>query len=83
MAEIFAITDIHAQEGRGISMCLMQSWMPEYECLSRRSYGFFGRVANQLPPKYRKVEEDLIRRRALNGQKVSAIWRLRPAPPQP
>jgi 2-polyprenyl-3-methyl-5-hydroxy-6-metoxy-1,4-benzoquinol methylase len=80
VAEIFAITDIHAQEGQGISMCLMQSWMPEYECLSRRSYAFFGRLANQLPPKYRKIEEDLIRRRALNGQEVSAIWRLRPAP---
>lgn len=82
VAEIFAITDIHAQEEQGISMRLMQSWMPEYECLSRRSYAFFGEAASQLPLKYRKIEEDLIRRRALNGEQVSAIWKLRPAPPQ-
>jgi SAM-dependent methyltransferase len=79
VAEIFAITDIHAQEGtQGISMRLMQSWMREYECLSRRSYAFFGEAASQLPSKYRRIEEDLIRRRALNGQEVSAIWKLRP-----
>jgi SAM-dependent methyltransferase len=82
VAEIFAITDIHAQEEQGISLDLMQSWMPEYECLSRRSYGFFGEVASQLPPKYRKIEEELIQRRALNGEQVSAIWRLRPGAPQ-
>jgi SAM-dependent methyltransferase len=82
VAEIFSITDIHAREGQGISMRLMQSWMPEYECLSQRSYAFFGEAASQLPPKYRKIEEHLTRRRALNGQEVSAIWKLRPAPPQ-
>jgi SAM-dependent methyltransferase len=76
--EIFAITDIHAQDGDGISVSRMRTWMPDYECISQRSYGFFGKPYTALPARYRKLEDDLIRRRALNGSKIGAAWKLRP-----
>jgi SAM-dependent methyltransferase len=75
--EIYAITDIHAQEGTGIAVSRMKAWMPDYECISQRSYGFFGKSSNELSPRYRKLEEDLIRQRASNGSKIGAAWRLR------
>jgi 2-polyprenyl-3-methyl-5-hydroxy-6-metoxy-1,4-benzoquinol methylase len=78
--EIFAITDIHAQEEEGISLAEMRVWMSEYDCLSQRSYAFFGKVWCQLPRRFRKVEEDLIHRRAANGEELCAIWKLRTAP---
>jgi 2-polyprenyl-3-methyl-5-hydroxy-6-metoxy-1,4-benzoquinol methylase len=78
--EIFAITDVHAQGEDGISLAEMPILMLDYECLSQRSYAFFGKVGSQLPRHYRKVEEELIQGRALNGQEVCAIWKLRTAP---
>src|ERR1035437_4717554 len=73
--EIFSITDIHVQDGEGISISSMQSWLPDYECLSRRSYGFLGTLQSELPKRWRPVEEDLIARRALNGFHIAAAWR--------
>jgi len=79
--EIFSITDIHAQNGEGISISSMESWLPDYECLSRRSYAFFGKLPGELPKRWRKAEEDLIARRALNGLHIAAAWKL-PNPAQ-
>jgi SAM-dependent methyltransferase len=75
--EIFSITDIHAQNGEGISISSMESWLPDYECLSRRSYAFFGRLPGALPKRWRRAEEDLIARQALNGLHIAAAWKLR------
>ena len=78
--ELFAITDIHATlgDGKGISISRMQSWMPEYECISKRSYAFFGALGSELPAARKGVEQDLIANRAPNGFSIGAIWRLRP-----
>lgn len=77
--ELYAITDIHVQDGGGISISRMQSWLPEYECLSQRSYAFMGALSSDLSPRWRSVEERLIAARALNGFHAGAIWKLRPA----
>jgi SAM-dependent methyltransferase len=74
--EIFAITDIHVHE-QGISIARMKSWMPDYECVSQRSYGFFGVLWDSLPGSLRREEEDLIARHAPNGSFIGAAWRLR------
>jgi SAM-dependent methyltransferase len=75
--EIFTITDIHVQDGAGISIERMKSWLPEYDLLSRRSYAFFGQLWSALPPGLRAEEEQLIRDGALEGEYVAAAWRLR------
>jgi len=77
IAEIFAITDIHAVKGRGISIERMKSWMPDYECVSQRSYGHFGVLWSDLPAKWKPIEEQMIRDHALNGSRVSAVWKCR------
>jgi SAM-dependent methyltransferase len=73
--EIFCITDIHVQDGEGISISSMEPWLPDYECFSRRTYGFFGKLWSELPKRRQRMEEDLIARRALNGLHVAAAWR--------
>jgi SAM-dependent methyltransferase len=77
IAEVYAITDIHVQDGEGISISRMKQWLPDYELISQRSYGFFGELWYDLPAKLRSIEEDLIRRRKQNGFHVGAAWKLR------
>jgi ubiquinone/menaquinone biosynthesis C-methylase UbiE len=74
-AEIFAITDIHAREGEGISIHQMKALLPGYALLSTRSYGFFGALSSELTPAQQAEEERLIREKALNGFHVEAAWR--------
>ena len=79
--ELFAITDIHATPGdsAGISISRMRCWMPEYDCIAQRSYGFFGELWSKLPPVRKAIEQRLIASRAPNGFHIGAIWKLRPA----
>jgi 2-polyprenyl-3-methyl-5-hydroxy-6-metoxy-1,4-benzoquinol methylase len=77
LSEIYDITDIHVEDGSGISIQRMKTWMPDYDCLSQRSYGFFGKLASTLPSDAQAVEEKLIQERALNGLHIGAAWRLR------
>ncbi len=76
--EIYAITDVHADHGdnQGISIKTMRGVMTEYECLTVRSYSFFGPLWSELPPDKRKMEEQLIADKAPNGCHVAAAWRL-------
>jgi SAM-dependent methyltransferase len=76
-AEIYAITDIHVESGEGISIERMKSWMPDYDCVSQRAYGFFSVLWSDLPDDLKRQEEDLIARHALNGLHIGAIWNLR------
>jgi hypothetical protein len=72
--DVYSITDIHVQDGRGISLEQMKSWMPGYRCVSRRSYGFFGRLWSTLSASKKREEERLFRSNAQNGFHVSAAW---------
>lgn len=73
--EIFAITDIHVHDGGGISISQNKTWLPDYDLVSRRSYAFFGVLWSDLPDAQKKVEEQLIREGAQNGEYVAAVWR--------
>jgi 2-polyprenyl-3-methyl-5-hydroxy-6-metoxy-1,4-benzoquinol methylase len=74
--EIFAITDVHVPGG-GISLERMKAWLPEYDVVARRSYGFFGILQSSLSPGLQEVEEQLIQHGALNGAYLAAAWRRR------
>ena len=74
--EIFIITDIHVQ-GEGISVKRLQAWLPDYDLVSERSYGFFGVLESDLPEKLKAEENRLSAEGALNGEHVSACWRRR------
>lgn len=73
--EIFCITDIHVQDGQGISISGMEAWLPGYKRLSRRSYAFFGQLWSELSAGRRHMEDALIAGRAPNGLHAGAIWR--------
>lgn len=74
--EIYAITDIHVFDG-GISIEKMKGWLPDYDLVSQRSYGFFGVLGLHLPPALREREEKYIQAGELNGEHVAAAWRRR------
>jgi 2-polyprenyl-3-methyl-5-hydroxy-6-metoxy-1,4-benzoquinol methylase len=76
IAEIFAITDIHVEDGQGVSIGRMKQWLPDYELLSQRSYGYFGVLASTLPQPLQAAERELAARGAPNGQHIGAAWRL-------
>jgi 2-polyprenyl-3-methyl-5-hydroxy-6-metoxy-1,4-benzoquinol methylase len=76
--ELFSITDIHVLNERGISIDSIGKWRPEWDLVSKRSYGFFGQMPSALPPKYRKLEGEMIRSGAPNGYHIGAAWRARP-----
>jgi SAM-dependent methyltransferase len=79
--ELYEITDIHVLDGEGIPVSRMRTWMPDYDLISTRSYGFWGELWSDLPPGLRTREEELISSRAPNGQYVGGIWKLRSSPP--
>jgi 2-polyprenyl-3-methyl-5-hydroxy-6-metoxy-1,4-benzoquinol methylase len=74
VAELFAITDIHANDGSGISMTQLRGLLPDYELLGQRSYGFFGQLPYGLPKGFAVREDELIAAGAPNGFHIGAIW---------
>lgn len=73
--ELFSITDIHVQDGQGISIERMRHWMTSYELVSARSYGYFGQLASVLPPSRQKEENALSERRDPGGMFIGAAWK--------
>jgi 2-polyprenyl-3-methyl-5-hydroxy-6-metoxy-1,4-benzoquinol methylase len=74
--DIYAVTDIHVQDGAGISIQKMKEWMPSYRLVAQHSYGFFGVLWNELPIAQQRLEEELAEGNALNGFHVAAVWQL-------
>jgi SAM-dependent methyltransferase len=74
VAELYAITDIHAVKGDGISIRAMRDWLPRHRLISQRAYGFFGDVALALPPSLQAEEDALIAAHALNGHHIGGAW---------
>jgi 2-polyprenyl-3-methyl-5-hydroxy-6-metoxy-1,4-benzoquinol methylase len=73
--ELFSITDIHVQDGQGISIEKMKQWMTSYELVSARSYGYFGRLASVLPPRRQREEKALSERRDPGGMFIGGAWK--------
>lgn len=76
-ADLFAVTDIQEHNGHGISIDAMKQWLPDHECISRRSYAFFGNLASELPAEMRSQEELWCKQDRVDGLEVAAGWRLR------
>jgi 2-polyprenyl-3-methyl-5-hydroxy-6-metoxy-1,4-benzoquinol methylase len=75
--DLFAITDIHVISGHGISLQTMRQWLPEYACISQRSYSFFGKLWSNLPADLRHEEERLATKNDLSGAHTAAAWLLK------
>jgi 2-polyprenyl-3-methyl-5-hydroxy-6-metoxy-1,4-benzoquinol methylase len=76
VADLYAITDLHVINGRGISFERIGQWLPDYACLSQRSYGFFGKLWSSLPSDLQAQEERLTQENDLGGAHIAAAWRL-------
>ena len=72
--EIFSITDIHVRDG-GISIGRMTPWLPDYQLVTHRSYGFFGALRSSLPPHLQRREDQYIEAGEKTGGHVAAAWR--------
>jgi hypothetical protein len=73
--ELFSITDIHVQDGQGISIGKMRQSMPSYELISERSYGYFGQLGSALPSRWALEESALSERRDPHGMYMGAAWK--------
>ncbi len=73
--ELFSITDIHVQDGQGISIEKMMRSMTSYELVSARSYGYFGQLAGVLPPRWQREEKALSERRDPGGMFIGGAWK--------
>jgi 2-polyprenyl-3-methyl-5-hydroxy-6-metoxy-1,4-benzoquinol methylase len=72
--DIWAVTDIHCSDGQGVQIKQLRRYLPDYILISRRSYGFFGKLYSELPPSFRPKEQELIRQKALNGSFIAGLW---------
>lgn len=77
--EIWSVTDIHEDGlpysvGEGISVEQLGDGLVDYNLVSFRSYGFFGRLWSELPPAFKAREENLIAENALNGRYLGCVW---------
>jgi len=78
--EIWSVTDIHIesdlnQETNGISFDFLSKQLINYKLISRRTYGFFGILKNELPMKFRRLEELYINQGELNGRNLACVWK--------
>jgi 2-polyprenyl-3-methyl-5-hydroxy-6-metoxy-1,4-benzoquinol methylase len=69
--DLWAVTDIHIGEEKGISIRQMRAILSSFECLSVRSYQFFG---DQPVADLQSRERALFATRDLNGGLVAAVW---------
>jgi hypothetical protein len=73
-AELWSITDLHEYHSSGISIVDIARRLPECDLVSSRSYCFWGELESDLPSRYRKIEHELIARKAQNGCRSGALW---------
>lgn len=71
--ELWKFTDIHYENGLGISIREISKAV-RLRKVSVRSYAFFGKLRSELPTSFRKEEDILTNRGALNGWAVSGVW---------
>lgn len=73
--ELFSITDVHVQDGAGISVRQMQLGLPGYQLIGHHSYGFFGMLRSSLPVRLQAEEDRLAVAGAQNGAHIGAAWK--------
>jgi SAM-dependent methyltransferase len=77
--ELWSVTDIHVPGnafgvGNGVSMELIRGALPGYSNVVRRSYGFFGQLAGDLPAPLRWRERALVTAGAPEGYFLAGAW---------
>jgi SAM-dependent methyltransferase len=73
--DIWHVTDIHVGQGLGLSISEMRRFLPGLECLSVRTYRFFG--VDVLPPSLLAEEKELAASGDLDGSLLAAVWQKR------
>jgi hypothetical protein len=53
----------------------LRRYLPDYSLISKRSYGFFGKLYSELPGTFKKAEKELIYQKATNGLYIAGIWK--------
>jgi len=74
--DIWTVTDIHCLDGLGIRTSQLRGYLLDYELISSRSYGFFGRLFSDLPKGFKRQELSLIHTRAPNGLYIAGAWKI-------
>jgi 2-polyprenyl-3-methyl-5-hydroxy-6-metoxy-1,4-benzoquinol methylase len=77
--EIWSVTDIHVDGlpfslGKGVSVTAMKARLVDHDLIASRSYGFFGQLWSELPPRFKAREEELIDQKKLNGRYIGCVW---------
>jgi SAM-dependent methyltransferase len=77
--ELWSVTDIHVpgnalSAGKGISMDTIRRGLARYDEVTRRSYGFFGQLADDLPAPLRWRERQLVAAGARGGYFLAGAW---------
>ncbi|MDP3353549.1 MAG: class I SAM-dependent methyltransferase [Flavobacteriaceae bacterium] len=77
--EIWSVTDIRVEsklnkEEIGISFKFLKQHFRNYKLISHRSYCFFGFLKSTLTVEYVQKENNLIKKKELNGRNISCIW---------
>jgi 2-polyprenyl-3-methyl-5-hydroxy-6-metoxy-1,4-benzoquinol methylase len=73
--DIWAVTDLHCSDGLGVQINQLCRCLPDYTLISKRSYGFFGKLYSELPEGFKKTEKELIHQKAPNGLYIAGIWK--------
>lgn len=73
--EIWSVTDLRVHDGKGVETDSLQHVLPGYRLVSQRSYAFYGGLDSTLPARFRKGEQELIRRHSLDGMQLAAAWK--------
>jgi ubiquinone/menaquinone biosynthesis C-methylase UbiE len=73
--DIWTVTDLHCSDGIGIQMDQLRRYLPDYALISKRSYGFFGKLCSELSGTFKKAEKELIYQKATNGLYIAGIWK--------
>jgi 2-polyprenyl-3-methyl-5-hydroxy-6-metoxy-1,4-benzoquinol methylase len=73
--ELWLVTDIHAENGRGISLRFLREKLSAFQLLYACSYSFFGKMWSELPEKLQVEEKQLFASGAMSGLELAAVWR--------
>lgn len=78
--EIWSVTDIHVETlpystQTGISFKYLKETLQPYECITHRSYGFYGLLKSEIPEHFQQLEVAHTEAKELNGRLISVVWR--------
>jgi 2-polyprenyl-3-methyl-5-hydroxy-6-metoxy-1,4-benzoquinol methylase len=75
ISELYQITDIHVNNGEGISIARLSRQMSgSYKLVNHRTYGFFGVLESDLGDEHAATEKNAIAAGDKNGFFLGAVW---------